>query len=126
MLAAYRIFAITVLYLVLIGVIPYAFVMGFSAVNSSWAVPVILSAQDEKSLDFREKLVTSQQTIEDLKVDTAKLESGIAEMKAHRDSLLPLEPQLEQAILPDAESDVSKKICLPKLAIGLSDASGCG
>lgn len=105
MLAAYRIFAITVLYLVLIGVIAYAFVMGFYAVNSSWAVPVILSAQDEKSLDFREKLVTSQQTIEDLKVDTAKLESGIAEMKAHRDSLLPLEPQLEQAILRERVHD---------------------
>jgi hypothetical protein len=105
MLAAYRIFAITVLYLVLVGVIAYAFVMGFYAVNSSWAVPVILSAQDEKSLDFREKLVTSQQTIEDLKVDTAKLASGIAEMKAHRDSLLPLEPELEQAILRERAHD---------------------
>ena len=105
MLAAYRVFAITVLYLVLIGVIAYAFVMGFYAVNSSWAVPVILSAQDEKSLDFREKLVTSQQTIEDLKVDTAKLESGIAEMKSHRDSLLPLEPELEQAILRERAHD---------------------
>jgi hypothetical protein len=97
-LTAYRIFAITVLYLVLIGVIAYAFVMGFYAVNSSWAAPVILSAQDEKSLDFREKLVTSQQTIEDLKVDSAKLESGLAEMKAHRAVLVPLEPQLQGAI----------------------------
>ena len=52
--------------------------MGFYAVNSSWAAPIILSAADEKSLDFREKLVTSQQTIEDLKVDTKKLESGLA------------------------------------------------
>src|SRR5580692_12580686 len=101
----YRVFAITVLYLVLAGILTYAFVMGFYAVNSSWAAPVILSAQDEKSLDFREKLVTSQQTIEDLKVDSAKLESGIAEMKAHRDSLLPLEPQLEQAILRERVHD---------------------
>ncbi len=76
----YRIFAIIVLYLVLAGIVTYAFVMGFYAVNSSWAAPVILSAADEKSLDFREKLVTSQQTIEDLKVDTNKLESGVAEM----------------------------------------------
>lgn len=105
MLTTYRIFAITVLYLVLLGVIAYAFVMGFYAVNSSWAAPVILSAQDEKSLDFREKLVTSQQTIEDLKVDTGKLESGIAEMKSHRDSLVPLEPQLEQAISRERAHD---------------------
>lgn len=105
MLATYRVFAITVLYLVLIGVVSYAFVMGFYAVNSSWAAPVILSAQDEKSLDFREKLVTSQQTIEDLKVDTAKLEKGLDEMRAHRAALAPLEPQLQQAIVREQAHD---------------------
>ena len=94
----YRVFAITVLYLVLAGILAYAFVMGFYAVNSSWAAPVILSAADEKSLDFREKLVTSQQTIEDLKVDSNKLQSGMAEMRKHRGALLELEPQLQQAI----------------------------
>jgi hypothetical protein len=94
----YRIFAILVLYLVLAGIIVYAFVMGFYAVNKSWVAPVILSAADEKSLDFREKLVTSQQTIEDLKVDSKKLESGIAEMTKHRAALLELEPQLQDAI----------------------------
>jgi len=97
-IALYRIFAILVLYLVLAGILIYAFVMGFYAVNSSWAAPVILSAADEKSLDFREKLVTSQQTIEDLKVDTNKLERGLAEMTKHRAALLELEPQLQQAI----------------------------
>jgi hypothetical protein len=72
--------------------------MGFYAVSSSWAAPLILSAVDEKSLDFREKLVTSQQTIEDLKVDSQKLQSGIAEMEKHRAALLALEPQLQSAI----------------------------
>ncbi len=81
-ISLYRVFAITVLYLVLGGILAYAFVMGFYAVSNSWAAPIILSAADEKSLDFREKLVTSQQTIEDLKVDTTKLESGVAEMKS--------------------------------------------
>jgi len=95
----YRVFAITVLYLVLAGILAYAFVMGFYAVNSSWAAPVILSAADEKSLDFREKLVTSQQTIEDLKVDSNKLQSGLAEMKKHRSALVELEPELQQAIV---------------------------
>jgi hypothetical protein len=97
-LTLYRIFAITVLYAVLVGIVVYAFVMGFYAVNSSWAAPIILSATDEKSLDFREKLVTSQQTIEDLKVDTNKLQSGIAEMTKHRAALEELEPQLQAAI----------------------------
>ena len=95
----YRVFAITVLYLVLAGILAYAWVMGFYAVNSSWAAPVIISATDEKSLDFREKLVTSQQTIEDLKVDTNKLQTGLDEMKKHRGALLELEPELQQAIV---------------------------
>jgi hypothetical protein len=98
-ITAYRVFAVTVLYLVLAGILAYAWVMGFYAVSTSWAAPVILSAADEKSLDFREKLVTSQQTIEDLKVDTNKLQSGLTEMKKHRGALLELEPQLQQAIV---------------------------
>jgi len=97
-IALYRIFAIIVLYLVLAGIITYAFVMGFYAVNSSWAAPVIVSATDEKSLDFRQKLVISQQTIEDLKVDTNKLQSGLDEMTKHRGALLELEPELQAAI----------------------------
>jgi hypothetical protein len=97
-ISLYRIFAVTVLYLVLGGILTYAFIMGFYALSTSWAAPLILSAVDEKSLDFREKLVTSQQTIEDLKVDSQKLQSGIAEMEKHRAALLALEPQLQSAI----------------------------
>ena len=109
----YRIFAIAVLYIVLIGIFAYAFVMGFYAVNSSWAAPVILAASDEKSLDFREKLVTSQQTIEDLKVDSQKLETGLAEMKQHRGTLLTLAPKLGAAI---AREQTHNRTTGPELA----------
>jgi CII-binding regulator of phage lambda lysogenization HflD len=109
----YRIFAVTVLYLVLAGILAYAFVMGFYAVSASWAAPLILSAADEKSLDFREKLVTSQQTIENLKVDSQKLETGIAEMKKHLAALLALEPQLQEAI---ARERAHNRTIGPKLA----------
>ncbi len=104
-LAVYRVFAIACLYLVLIGVVSYAFVMGFYAVNTSWAAPVILSAEDEKSLDFRDKLVISQQTIEDLKVDVNKLTDGLKEMRSHRASLAQLEPLLEKAIVRERSHD---------------------
>jgi len=112
-ISLYRVFAITVLYLVLGGILTYAFVMGFYAVSNSWVAPLILSAVDEKSLDFRQKLVTSQQTIEDLKVDSQKLESGIAEMKKHRAALLALEPQLQAAI---ARERAHNRSIGPKLA----------
>jgi len=112
-LTLYRVFAISVLYLVLIGILAYAWVMGFYAVNSSWAAPVILSATDEKSLDFREKLVTSQQTIEDLKVDTKKLSDGVAEMKTHRSALLRLEPELQASITREQKHNL---VAGPQLA----------
>lgn len=94
----YRIFAILTLYVVLGGVLAYGFVMGFYALNSSWAAPVILSPTDDKSLDFTEKLVTSKQTLEDLNVDVRRLDGGVEEMNQHRDALLALEPELRAAI----------------------------
>jgi hypothetical protein len=94
----YRIFAILTLYVVLLGVLAYGFVMGFYALNTSWAAPVILSPTDDKSLDFTEKLVTSRQTLEDLIVDVRRLDGGVEEMNQHRDALLALEPELRSAI----------------------------
>ena len=94
----YRIFAIVTLYVVLVGVLAYGFVMGFYALNTSWAAPVILSPTDDKSLDFTEKLVTSRQTLEDLNVDKKRLEGGVDEMNRHRAALLALEPELQAAI----------------------------
>jgi hypothetical protein len=104
-LTTYRIFAIVVLYAVLLGVLCYAFVMGFYAVNKSWAAPVILSASDEKSLDFMQKLVLSRQTIEDLKVDILRQQTTLAEMDKHRASLLALDPELQSAIVRERQHD---------------------
>lgn len=104
-LTAYRIFAIVVLYAVLLGVLCYAFVMGFYALNKSWVAPVILSASDEKSLDFMQKLVVSRQTIEDLKVDVIRQQTTLAEMARHRASLLALDPELQAAIVRERKHD---------------------
>jgi hypothetical protein len=94
----YRIFAIVTLYTVLLGVLAYGFVMGFYAISTSWAAPVILSPSDDKSLNFTEKLVTSRQSLEELNVDKKRMEGGIEEMNKHRAALLALEPELQAAI----------------------------
>jgi len=104
-LTLYRIFAITVLYAVLLGILSYAFIMGFYAINSTWAAPVILSASDEKSLDFISKLVTSRQSIEDLKVDATRMQSTLTEMTKHRADLVALDPELAQAIQRERTHD---------------------
>jgi len=97
-LALYRVAAIIMLYAVLFGILAYAFVMGFYAINSSWAAPLIFSASDEKSLDFMQKLVISRQSIEDLKVDVIRQQTTLAEMDQYRSSLLALDRQLQTAI----------------------------
>lgn len=96
--ALYRVFAIITLYAVLLGVLGYGFIMGFYAINTSWAAPVILSPSDDKSLDFTQKLVTSKQSLEDLKVDVNRLQGSVTEMTQHRASLVALEPELQTAI----------------------------
>jgi hypothetical protein len=103
----YRLFAILALYAVLFGVLAYGFVMGFYAVNTSWAAPVILSPADDKSLDFTQKLVTSKQSLEDLSIDKRRLESNISEMTQHRASLLALEPELQAAIAREKKHNLA-------------------
>jgi hypothetical protein len=111
----YRIFAIVTLYLVLAGVLAYGFVMGFYALNTSWAAPIILSPADDKSLDFTEKLVTSRQTLEDLNVDKKKLEDGVAEMNKHRTALEALEPELQTAIAREKQHNQATGPALEEL-----------
>jgi hypothetical protein len=97
-LTLYRIFAIVTLYAVLFGIFAYAFIMGFYAINRTWSAPVIISASDEKSLDFIQKLVTSRQLVEDLHVDVTRQQSSLAEMNKHRAALIALDPELQNAI----------------------------
>jgi len=112
-LTTYRIFAIVVLYAVLIGIFSYAFIMGFYAVSRSWAAPVILSAFDEKSLDYMQQLVISKQTIEDLRVDIVRQQTTLAEMAKYRTAILLLDPQLQHAIAREREQ---AQLTGPKLA----------
>jgi hypothetical protein len=104
-LALYRTFAILTLYAVLIGIFCYAFVMGFYAVSRSWAAPVILSASDDKNLDFVQKLVLSRQSIEDLKVDVIRQQTTLDEMTKYRSSLQALDAELQSAIAAKRQHD---------------------
>jgi hypothetical protein len=104
-LTLYRVFAVVTLYGVLLGILAYAFVMGFYAINTTWAAPVIISASDEKSLDYLAQLVTSQQSIEDIKVDVIHQQTTLEEMTKQRAALLALDPEIESAIARERNHD---------------------
>jgi hypothetical protein len=112
-LTIYRIFAVVTLYGVLAGILTYAFIMAFYAVNTTWAAPVIISASDEKSLDYLAQLVTSQQTIEDIKVDAIHQQTTLAEMTRQRASLEALIPQIDSAVGRERKHD---RLTGPQLA----------
>jgi hypothetical protein len=94
----YRAFAIVSLYAVLAGVLMYALLMAFYAVNNSWIAPVIFSPYDKESLELTQKLVASTQTLDDLKLDVERLQTSLAEMRRHKAQLETLEPELAAAI----------------------------
>lgn len=111
----YRVCAIFLLYAVLVGVLAYVCVMGVYAINASWIAPVVLSPADDKSLTLTERLLTTQNTLENLSLDVKRQNDGIAEMKNHRAMLLALEPELEIAIQREAKHNAVTGQALAKL-----------
>jgi hypothetical protein len=101
----YRVFAISSLYTVLAGVLVYALLMGFYAVNRSWIAPIILSPADRDSLELVQKLVTSTATLEDLRIDLERQQRNLAEMRTHKAQLRALQPALARAIARERAHD---------------------
>lgn len=106
-LPLYRLLALASLYLVLFGVLGYSFLVGFYAVNKSWIAPVILSPSDDKTLDLTSRLVLSESTLENLKLDVGRLQDGVAEMESHKAALALLRPEIDLAIEREMEHDES-------------------
>jgi hypothetical protein len=112
-LTLYRIFAIVTLYAVLAGVLVYALGAAFYAVSNTWVAPVIFSEQDKDALDLTGKLLTTESTVEDLKLDIEKLQATVAEAHSHQAALKNLRPALDAAI---ARENQLKQVSGPKLA----------
>ncbi len=97
-LTMYRIFAVVTLYAVLAGVLTFGLVAAFYAVSDTWVAPVILSNADKDTLDLTSKLLVTNSTVEDLKLDIAKLQATVAEARGHKAALEALRPSIDAAI----------------------------
>ena len=97
-LMLYRVFAIVTLYAVLAGVVIFAFGSAFYAGSKTWVAPVILSQGDKETLDLTSKTLSTQNTVDDLKLDMAKLEDTIGEAQLHKAKLETLLPAIDRAI----------------------------
>lgn len=112
-LILYRIFAVVSLYAVLAGVLVFGLGSLFYATSKTWVAPVILSPADKDTLDLTSKTLATQNTIDDLKLDTGKLESTVAEAKLHKAKLEMLLPAINEAI---AQENQHKRETGPELA----------
>jgi hypothetical protein len=97
-LMLYRIFAIVSLYAVLAGVLVFGLGSAFYAASKTWIAPVILTRVDKETLDMTGKALTTQNTVDGLRIDIGKLEKTVAEAQAHRAALEKLLPAIDIAI----------------------------
>jgi hypothetical protein len=97
-LLLYRVFAIVSLYAVLAGVLLFGLGTAFYAGSKTWVAPVILSQGDKDTLDLTSKTLSTQNTVDDLKLDMGKLENTVAEAQLHKAKLETLLPAIDAAI----------------------------
>jgi hypothetical protein len=97
-LMLYRIFAIVSLYAVLAGVLVFGLGSAFYAASKTWIAPVILTRVDKETLDMTGKALTTQNTVDGLRIEIGKLEKTVAEAQAHRAALEKLLPAIDIAI----------------------------
>lgn len=104
-LTAYRLVAMIALIGVLIGVVGYTCMLGFYMVNTTWVAPTIVNPQDDTSLDFTQRLLTLDQTMQTLQLDIGKTSGQAAEMRQHIAALEALKRPLTEAIQRERAHD---------------------
>src|SRR5580658_4622737 len=97
-LMLYRIFAIVSLYAVLAGVLVFGLGSAFYASSKTWVAPVILSQSDKDTLDLIGKTLTTQNTVDDLRLNIEKLKNTVAEAQSHKANLERILPVIDTAI----------------------------
>jgi hypothetical protein len=85
----------------------------FYAGSKTWVAPVILSQSDKDTLDLTGKTLTTQNTVDDLKLDIGKLEDTVAESRSHKAKLEMILPAIDAAI---AQENRHKRETGPVLA----------
>lgn len=115
-LKLYRTFAVVTLYAVLLAVLGYAGIMGFYVLDADWTIPVIISASDEKGLEMVEKITTSNQTLEALRLDKIKTLALMSAAGTFEKSLYTIRRQLDPAVQREQLSNNLNAVQLAQLA----------
>jgi len=101
----YKAFSVSSLYMVLLGVLGASVFMVYFGVSQTWVAPVILSDIDKDALDLKSKILTTESTVDDLKIDVTRLRKTIGEAQTHRASLVRLRPEIDDAIAKETRQN---------------------
>ena len=108
----YHIAGTMLLYGVLLWTLWFCGKLLFFVGNNSWIVPTVITKEDPAVLDAAQKIITSSQAMDALKLDAQKNQEAIGEMDAHRRQLSLLYPKLVRAIRTEsaANSDNGRRL----------------
>jgi hypothetical protein len=106
-LTMYRGIAVLGLYAILIGVIAYVSVLGFYEVSTSWIAPTVISPNDIQGLAVADRVVTSGDTLIQLKVDRERQLSNLVSFQTERKELSSLRLILSGAMHQTRKQDLA-------------------
>jgi hypothetical protein len=98
----YHISGTILLYGVLVWTLWFCGKLLFYVCNDSWIVPTVITQEDPGVLDLAQKVVTTRQALDALRLDALKNKEAMDEMRAHRLQLSRLYPKLVAAIGTEA------------------------
>jgi hypothetical protein len=89
----------------------------FYVCNTSWIVPTVITKEDPGVLDLAEKVITTKQALDSLRLEVLKNKAAISEMTAHRRQLSLLYPKLVEAIQTETLANSNDGRRLSSLAV---------
>ncbi len=112
----YRIAAVVALYGMLAGIAAYGALMGFYAVSTSWIAPITISPSNDKILAMTAQIVSSQQALDNLRLQNRSMAMSRGEMVNRRIVLRALSAQLDTALDDERRSNAVSGNLLAHLA----------
>ncbi len=101
----YHVSGTLLLYGVLLWTLWFCGKVMFYVCNNAWIVPTVITKEDPAVLDAAQKIITTKQAMDALKLDLQKNQAALGEMKAHRRQLSLLYPQLVTAIRTETSAN---------------------
>ena len=105
-LTLYRVFALVLLYGILVAILAYVGTMVYFLTSTSFICPVLISPSNTQILSLTETIVSSKGAIDSFVMDRDRQQATVNELSQQKLALEKLDHELEQAISEARSSDL--------------------